>query len=281
MRTYLDCIPCFFNQALRAGRMAGLDEKKLKNLLDEVGTVMKGVSAEKTPPEIGMLIYEKVRDITGQYDPYKEVKENNISKCLDLYPLLKREVGNTEDSLLTAVRIAIAGNVIDFGPNREFDIEEEIETVLKKEFAIFDYDKFRHYLNKSDKILYIGDNAGEAVFDRVLIEEIKKPVIYVVREVPVINDVTRDDAMLAGIDRVARIESSGTSAPGTVIDTCSDEFMEIYREADFIISKGQGNYEGLSEEDRLIFFMLKLKCFVIAEDIGVSEGDIVLKGINI
>ncbi|HMA75747.1 MAG TPA: ARMT1-like domain-containing protein [Candidatus Krumholzibacteriaceae bacterium] len=281
MRTYLDCIPCFFSQALRAGRMAGLDEKKLKNLLDEVGTVMKGVSADKTPPEIGMLIYEKVREITGQYDPYKEIKRNNISKSLDLYPMLKREVGNAEDSLLTAIRIAIAGNVIDFGPDREFNIEEEIETVLKKDFAIFDYDKFRHYLNKSDKILYIGDNAGEAVFDRVLIEEINKPLIYVVREVPVINDATISDALQAGIDRVARIESSGTPAPGTVIDTCSDEFMEIYREADLIISKGQGNYEGLSEEDRLIFFMLKLKCFVIAEDIGVSEGDIVLKGINI
>lgn len=261
--------------------MAGLDEKKLKNLLDEVGTVMKGVSADKTPPEIGMLIYEKVREITGQYDPYKEIKRNNISKSLDLYPMLKREVGNAEDSLLTAIRIAIAGNVIDFGPDREFNIEEEIETVLKKDFAIFDYDKFRHYLNKSDKILYIGDNAGEAVFDRVLIEEINKPLVYVVREVPVINDATISDALQAGIDRVARIESSGTPAPGTVIDTCSDEFMEIYREADLIISKGQGNYEGLSGEDRLIFFMLKLKCFVIAEDIGVSEGDIVLKGINI
>jgi uncharacterized protein with ATP-grasp and redox domains len=171
--------------------------------------------------------------------------------------------------------------VIDLGVNKKFDIEEEIDVVLEKDFAIFDYEKFKHYLDKTDKILYIGDNAGESVFDRILIEEIKKPVIYVVREIPVINDVTREDAIQAGIDKVAPILSSGTSAPGTVLETCSSEFIELYRKSKFIISKGQGNYEGLSEEKGLIFFLLKAKCWVIADDIGVKEGDIVLKGINI
>ena len=281
MRTYLDCIPCFFNQALRAGRMVTGDEKKLKRLLDEVGTVLRDIPVENTPPETGMLIYEKISRITGEYDPYKEIKRKNISKILRLYPALKKEVEKSDDRLLTAIRLAIAGNVIDLGVNKKFDIEEEIDIVLKKDFAIFDYEKFKRYLDKTDEILYIGDNAGESVFDRILIEEIKKPVTYVVREIPVINDVTREDAINAGIDKVARILSSGTSAPGTVLKTCSSEFMEIYGRSKFIISKGQGNYEGLSEEKGLIFFLLKAKCWVIAADIGVKEGDIVLKGINI
>lgn len=281
MRTYLDCIPCFFNQALRAGRMVTGDEKKLKRLLDEVGRVLRDIPVENTPPETGMLIYEKISRITGEYDPYKEIKRKNISKILRLYPALKKEVEKSDDRLLTAIRLAIAGNVIDFGVNKKFDIEEEIDIVLKKDFAIFDYEKFKRYLDKTDEILYIGDNAGESVFDRILIEEIKKPVTYVVREIPVINDVTREDAINAGIDKVARILSSGTSAPGTVLKTCSSEFMEIYGRSKFIISKGQGNYEGLSEEKGLIFFLLKAKCWVIAADIGVKEGDIVLKGINI
>jgi len=281
MKTYLDCIPCFFNQALRAGRIATRDENKLKNLLDEIGTMLRDIPLESTPPETGMLIYEKVREITGEFDPYREIKKESTKKALALYPSLKNEVKKSNDKLLTAIRIAIAGNVIDFGVNRDFNIEEEIDEILKKDFAIFDYDKFKDYLNKTDEILYIGDNAGESVFDRILIEEMKKPVIYVVREIPVINDVTYEDAIQAGIDKVASILSSGTSAPGTVLETCNAEFKKVYKNSKFVIAKGQGNYEGLSDEKHPIFFLLKAKCWVIANDIGVNEGDIVLKGINI
>ncbi|MCD6169883.1 MAG: DUF89 family protein [Candidatus Latescibacteria bacterium] len=281
MRTYLDCIPCFFDQALRAGRIATGDENKLRNLLNEIGAMLRYIPLESSPPETAMLIYEKVREITGEFDPYKQIKKESTKKALALYSALKNEVERSNDKLLTAIRIAIAGNVIDFGVNRDFDIEEEIDEALKRDFAIFDYDKFRDCLDKTDKILYIGDNAGESVFDRILIEEMKKPVIYVVRKIPVINDVTFEDATEAGIDKVASILSSGTSAPGTVLRTCSTQFKRVYKDSKFIISKGQGNYEGLSDEKNPIFFLLKVKCWVIANDIGVNEGDIVLKGINI
>jgi uncharacterized protein with ATP-grasp and redox domains len=281
MRTYLDCIPCFFNQALRAGRIATGDETKLKMLLDEIGTMLSDIPLESTPPETGMRIYEKVREITGVFDPYKELKRESTEKALTLYPTLKSKIEKSNDKLLTAIRIAIAGNVIDFGVNRNFDIEEEIDMVLKQDFAIFDYDKFKHYSDKTNEILYIGDNAGESVFDRILIEEMKKPTIYVVRAMPVINDVTYEDAVQAGIDKVASILSSGTSAPGTVFETCNAEFKEIYKKSEFVISKGQGNYEGLSDESHPVFFLLKAKCRVIADDIGVNEGDIVLKGMNV
>lgn len=281
MKTYLDCIPCFFNQALRAGRIATDDEGKIKRILDEIGTALKDIPLESTPPETGRLIYKKVREITGNYDPYKEIKIENTHKALSLYHSLKQKVEQSDDSLLLAIRIAIAGNIIDFGVNRSFDIEKEIHEVLEKDFSIYDYQKFKECLGKANDILFIGDNAGESVFDRILIEELKKPTIYVVRDEPVINDVTYDDALQAGIDKVATIVSSGTNAPGTILTTCSNEFRKLYHDSKFVISKGQGNYEGLSDEKKPIFFMLKVKCYVIAKDIGVTEGDIVLKGINV
>ena len=201
--------------------------------------------------------------------------------ALKLLPSLKEKIEKSNDKLLTAIRIAIAGNVIDFGVDRSFDIEQEMNEVIKKDFAIFDYDKFKNYLDINNEILYIGDNVGESVFDRILIEEMKKSVRYVVRGVPVINDATYEDAELAGIDKVATILSSGTDAPGTILKTCNPEFINIFNNSKLIISKGQGNYEALSDEKRPIFFLLIVKCQVLANDIGVNKGDIILKGINI
>ena len=280
MKSCLDCIPCFFDQALRIGRMATNDEKKIKELLDEVGMMLKNIPLESTPPETGRLIQRKIREIIGNTDPYKDIKRENIQKSLRLYPRLKREVEKSNDRLLTAIRIAIAGNVIDLAPNKSFNVEEDLDEILRKDFAICDYGKFRQLLDKTDDILYIGDNAGESVFDKVLIEEMRKPVTYVVRGIPVINDVTYQDAIEAGIHKVASILSSGTDAAGTVLETCSVEFREVYGKSRFTVSKGQGNYEALSEENRPIFFLLKAKCRVIADDIGVNEDDIVLKGPN-
>ncbi|MFV9646403.1 MAG: damage-control phosphatase ARMT1 family protein [Desulfobacterales bacterium] len=277
MKTYLDCFPCFMEQALRAGRIATNDEKKIKRLLDEVGRMLSSIPLESTPPESGKVIYQKVSEITGIPDPYKKIKRESTEKALTLYPSLKDEVKKGKDTLLTAIRIAIAGNVIDFGANSNFNIEQEVYEILRKDFAICDYEKFKVQLNESSEILYIGDNAGECVFDRVLIEEMKKPVTYVVRDVPIINDATYEDAIQAGIDKVATIISSGTDAPGTILGTCNAEFKKIYDNAKFIISKGQGNYEALSNERRPIFFLLKVKCHVIANDIGVDKGDIILK----
>ena len=277
MKTYLDCFPCFLNQALRAGRIATDDEKKIKRLLDEVGMMLRDIPLESTPPESGRLIYHKVSEITGNLDPYKKIKSESTKKALSLYPSLKNQIERSKDRLLTAIRIAIAGNVIDFGANCDFDIENEIDESLIKDFAICDYNRFKDCLNETSEILYIGDNAGECVFDKILIEEMKKPVKYIVRDIPIINDATYEDAVQAGIDKVATILSSGTDAPGTILKTCSSEFKELYNNSKFIISKGQGNYEALSSERRSIFFLLKTKCYVIANDIGISEGDIVLK----
>ena len=268
------------SQALRAGRMATKDEKKIKELLDNVGCLIKDIPMENTPPETGDLIYQKVREITGVADPYQKTKESNIKEALALYPKLKQVINNSDNRLLTAIRIAIAGNVIDLGVGKEFNILEDVKKILVQEFAIFDFEEFSSQLKNAKSILYLGDNAGESVFDKILIEELNKPVTYVVRDVPVINDVTVEDAICSGLDNVAEIISSGSSAPGTILNLCSNTFLEKFNNADMIISKGQGNYEGLSNVDRSVFFLLKAKCNVIANNLDVRENDIVLKVIN-
>ncbi|MCK4357136.1 MAG: DUF89 family protein, partial [Candidatus Cloacimonetes bacterium] len=208
MKTYLDCLPCFMNQALRAGRIATNNEEKIKKLLDEVGLMIKDIPMEHTPPETGKIIYRKISEITNNNDPYKEIKEKNIEHALRLYPKLKQKVDESDDRLLTAIRLAVAGNVIDLGVDKEFNITEDVEKILHQEFAIFDYELFKQELRKAKEILYIGDNSGEAVFDKILIEEIGKPVTFVVREIPIINDITEKEALKIGINKVATIISS-------------------------------------------------------------------------
>lgn len=278
MNTYLDCLPCFLYQTLRAARIATNDESKIRRALDEIGMMIKDIPFESTPPETGRIIYRRISEITGIPDPYMRIKKESNEQALLLYPRLKERVEDSDDRLLTAIKIAIAGNIIDYGINRRLDLIKDTEETLDRDFAICNYNIFRERLNKAQEILYIGDNAGECVFDRILIEELKRPVIYVVRGAPVINDATYEDALQAGIDKVATIMPSGTDAPGTVLSTCSKEFLEIYDNSSFIISKGQGNYEALSSEDRPISFLLKAKCRVIAEKIGVKEGDVLLIG---
>lgn len=276
MKSYLDCYPCFFTQAIRTSRMITSDEKKIWQILNEVSLSLPEIHFGATPPEIGREVYRIISKRTGIKDPYRKIKEKYTRQALSLYPELKKLINSSEDRLMTAIRISIAGNIIDFGANFDFDLKKDVGTILSQDFSINHYREFCEALDKARKVLYLADNAGETVFDRFLIEEINKPVIYVVRAHPIINDATREDALLAGIDKVAEIVSSGCDAPGNILKFCSDEFLKIYRSADLIISKGQGNYEGLSDEDRPIFFLLKTKCHVIARDIGIDEGSIVL-----
>lgn len=276
MKTYLDCYPCFFSQTLKTSRMITSDERKVREILTEISLFLPNISFDATPPEIGREVYRIIAEMTGVYDPYKEIKERCTRQALSLYPELKKRVHSSKDRLMSAVRVAIAGNVIDFGANADFDLKSDVKTILSQDFAINNFREFCEAIDKAKKILYLADNAGETVFDRLLIEELPKPVIYVVREKPVINDAVREDAIAARIDEKAEIMSSGTDAPGTILNLCSEEFLKVYRSADLVISKGQGNYEGLSEEDKPIFFLLKAKCQVIARDIGVEYGDIIL-----
>jgi len=277
MKTHLDCIPCFISQALRAGKEISNDEIFLKSILDRICGMVKDFSLDKSTPEIADLIYSEIKIITKNMDPFSKKKKQNIEEALRFEPELKQIVENSDDKLLTAIRIAIAGNVIDLGANVNFDLRRDVNQILKQDFAIFHYEEFKEYLNQTEKILYIGDNAGESVFDKILIEQLGRPVIYAVRDEAVINDVTFDDAIASGLEKFSKIISSGCSAPSTLLERCSDEFLNEYHTSKLIISKGQGNYEGLSDTKDKVFFLLKAKCPVIADYLNVNINDIVLK----
>ncbi len=280
MKTYLDCIPCFMNQALRAGRLASSDERLHKAVLDFTANHIRHLDMEKSPAENGAAIYAKVRELSGIDDPYKAIKQESISEAKALYAELKERIRKSDNPLLTAVRIAIAGNIIDFGIDKKFDIHDDLNRILHQDFAISDFETFAEQLRQAGNILYLGDNAGESVFDKLLIETMNKPTVYATREVPVINDVVIQDAIDSGLNDVAKIISSGSPVPGIILPLCNKEFLEIFDTADMVISKGQGNYEGLSDAGRSVFFLLKAKCHVIAKDLNVKENDIVLKQIN-
>ncbi len=282
MKIYLDCIPCFLKQTIQAGRLVTEDEKLIRKMADEAALMIPEIPPESTPPEIGERIHRRIKEISGVDDPYRNVKGKNIEEALELYPEMERLVKESDDPLLAAVKAAIAGNIIDFGTGHDFNLTDDIRKLVNSDLGINHYSEFKAALSKAGNILYLGDNAGESVFDRLLIDQLKKPVTYVVREIPILNDVTFADAQASGLEEsVSGIISSGTTAPGVILSMCSEDFLKRFNEADMVISKGQGNYEGLSDVDRSVFFLLKAKCPVIAQDLGVEEGQTVLKGINL
>ncbi|MDD3733204.1 MAG: ARMT1-like domain-containing protein, partial [candidate division Zixibacteria bacterium] len=187
----------------------------------------------------------------------------------------------SQKPLETAVRLAIAGNIIDFGPNSRLvdtQVSEAIEHSLSAPLDTEELETFKKSLNTSSVILYLGDNAGEIVFDRLLIEQLPlDKITFVVKGYPVINDATMSDAIATGLTELVRVIDNGHDAPGTIIDQCSDEFKKIYARADLVIAKGQGNYETLSNEDKNIFFLLKAKCPIIARHLAVELGSIVIR----
>jgi len=284
MRTYLECIPCFLKQAIEMARLVSGDEIVHKKIIDEVARVIPDFSLGCTPSEMARMIHKVMEKQMGEKDFYKKIKEQSNQMALALYPKLKEKVNKSKDRLLTAVEIAIAGNVIDYAAKNTLNIEEEIERLFRADFSdigktIFDYENFKDELHKAKQVLYLADNAGEVVFDRVLIEEIpeEKEVIYAVREKPVINDALIEDALVCGIDKRAKVMSSGVDAPGTILKYCSQEFVQLFKDADMVISKGQGNYEALNDEKREIFFLFRAKCPVIAQHADVNVGDVVLR----
>lgn len=280
MKTFLDCLPCFLKQALKAGRVATSDEQIIKEILDKVGDSIKDIPLENTPPETGGLIYKIVSDITGIKDPYHKIKQENIAHALEIFPEYHNKVISLKDRkerLALAVSIACAGNVIDLGVDRVFDLRKDIDEAIKVDFKIWDFALFYEKLNTAKTILYIGDNSGEAVFDRILLEQLDCQVIFATRGIPVLNDITLNEAHQIGLHKFAKVISSGVTTPGAITKLCNAEFRDIFHNADIIIAKGQGNYEALSTENRDIFFLLKAKCPVIAQDAGVEVEDFIFE----
>lgn len=189
------------------------------------------------------------------------------------------QITNSKNPFNTALRLAVAGNIIDFGPTHQFDVSGTIQRVMESDFAFDHSEKLKLEIEKAKSILYLGDNCGEVVLDKLFLETINHPNVYfAVRERPVLNDVTKKEAVEVGIDKVAKIITNGDDAPSTLLHRVSKDFLEIYHSVDLIISKGMGNYEGLMyETDPRLYFLLMIKCQVIGDKIGAQKGDFIVK----
>ena len=276
MRIYPECYPCFLRQAYNTLKLLAQDEEVQEALIKEIMGKLAQYKGEDPPPKVSQIVYGTIAQRLGVADPYKEKKLECNRMALELYPHLKEMVMMSPDPLFMAVKVAIAGNIIDFGVGRTFELET-LEVLEKLDLAVNHYAYFYEDLERARRILYIGDNAGEIVFDRVLIEEMKgKEVIFAVRSAPIINDVTLEDAKEVGIDRVARVIESGSRVPGTLLEESTPEFKDLFFNADMVISKGQGNFETLDGAPRPVYFLLRAKCDVVAQLLEVEVGDILL-----
>lgn len=229
-------------------------------------------------PEFSRKLHLLFRKYTKNHDPYKRIKEDSNRLVMSLYHDLKNRVLSSSDPFDTALRLSIAGNIMDYALNDSFDLLATIEKVERTDFALNHSPKLKERIRSSGTILYLGDNAGEIVFDRLFIETIDHPgIIYAVRSGPVINDVTIKDAEYTGMTSLVKVISTGYDAPSVIPERSGDEFRKYFDNADIIISKGQGNLEGLyTRGDDRIFFLLMAKCSVIADLLKVNTGSFVV-----
>lgn len=225
--------------------------------------------------EIHRLVKRKLNNI----DPYLNEKKHANDLLLNSYDNWAKLVNDSKKPYYEALKLAVAGNIIDYGAHSvPADIESQIFTLLKQGFAIDESKELFTKINEAKSILYLGDNAGEIIFDKLFIQTIQHPnITFAVRGEPVLNDVTMKDAELTGITKICTVISNGNDAPSTVLDQCSDEFKEVFNNVDLIISKGQGNFEGLMDSgNSKIFFLLIAKCDIMANELGVKKGDLVV-----
>ena len=283
MRTYLDCYPCFLRQALASLRLITTRETEQKRVLDQVMQALPTLPLEYSPPRIAKTVYGIIARETGVEDPYREIKAASNHQALAVLPELVKIIQQKANSLRAAAALAISGNLIDFGVQHEgFQLSEGLNGQFPDHFDLDDFPTFEKQLMKITKLLYIGDNAGEIVADKIFISRIKSTyprleVGFAVRAVPIINDVTVVDAKQVNMGEVAKIINSGSRAPALLEDEMSPEMLDWFQQATMIIAKGQGNYESLSQSKKDIFFLLQCKCPVVADDLGVKVGSSIFK----
>jgi uncharacterized protein with ATP-grasp and redox domains len=274
------CQECLHAQSVRLSTRLIPDPLERTRLIEEIGAMIDKAMEAETIWGLHRDVYAKLYAAAGNPDPFLEIKRRSTQETLALYPSLKERVAHARDPLYRAVRYAIAGNVIDFALPHQIDLNNELAAASERPLAINHLGQLRQQLAHADNLLYLGDNAGETVLDRLLIETIGLPTTYIVRGAPVINDATLDDAQQAGLQEVATLLSSGSRHAGTVLEDCSPEVQGLFARASVIISKGMGNFESLLDQSGPIFFLLKVKCNVVANHLQANVGDSILLAAN-
>jgi len=278
MRTYLECLPCLLRQAVEAARMATDDGQLRHRVVKAVLRELQHCSLEARPVDIAPRVHALVRDITGCKDPYREVKADSNRAALQAYPKAAELTAAAPDPLLAAAKLAAAGNIADSAVGSVFDFGAAVERALSCDFSLDCYSALRSALAGADEVLYLADNAGEIVFDRLLLERLlPRRITVAVKGQPLLNDATLDDADGLGLREFAAVISTGDGWPRPDLAQASDALRSAFKEADVIIAKGQANYEALSESNDGVFFLLVVKCEAVARDLDAAVGDLVLK----
>ncbi len=279
MKTEFECIPCAVNSYLRLCETGVVKEELREEILRKLLLLLSETSYELSPPALGREIHRMLRRELNNPDPYKAIKERFNKQIMDLVPELEKKITDSDDSFNTALRLAIAGNVIDFGAKYQYNILEAISQILDKKLAVDHSEILREALSKADSLMYIGDNCGEIVMDKLFLQQMDVAKKYfVVRGAPIINDVTIEDASFVQMEQVADVITTGDDSPGVAWDTSSKEFKDLFGKVDVVISKGQGNLEGLIEIPHPnIYFLFVTKCELIGERMGTTKGDYVVR----
>ena len=280
MKAVSECCYCYLRQAHTSLSLVLKDEKKILAYLKRLFPLIESFSLNKTPCEYSTLVLKEVNRLLGVSDPYLEEKKMCNVLALEWEGHLRRLIHSSREALRTAIKLSVVGNVIDLGIKEQFDIKKTIEQILSQGFTIDDSDIMIQKV-KSDSnqnILIIGDNAGEILFDKILVEELLKHtphVVYVVKSGPVLNDALLEDAKAVGMIGICKIIETGNDWAGLIEEKCSEDMKEHLRKADMIIAKGQANYETLTETSYPVFYTLKAKCIPVANHLGVKVGDLV------
>ncbi len=277
-----ECYLCIYRQVFKLADKFCKEEKCASKILREGAKILSKYDINVTPPEIAREEYGKISEILGIEDLFEKEKKESIKEALKFKPLLKLRLLESENPLYDACKIAVVGNVIDLGVHQSYDLKREIENIFEIEFKRNDFDEFKLRVSDSESICYLADNAGENIFDELLIEEIKNinpdvKVYYVVRCKSVINDVTIKDLIGLEIFELAEVVDSGVDTPGFHLKFANEVSKKIFFDADMVISKGMGNFECLFDEcGREVFYLFKVKCDVVARASGAEVGDYML-----
>ncbi|NLB55210.1 MAG: DUF89 family protein [Lentisphaerae bacterium] len=284
MKTAIECIPCFVRQASEAVELCGIPHEKREKLLRKLLRQLSDSSWDALPAEVSQKIQRTIFEDTGLVDPYKKVKDQMNEMALGLLPELRKAIALQANPQEAALRISLTGNLLDSGAQNRLD-HNTMPAYLKQVWdapLAGDSQLLFDTAELSENILFLADNAGEIVFDKLLLEVLPLAQVTVaVRGKPVINDVTYEDAEKVGITQLAPVISNGSGAPGTILEECTDEFKDYFEKADLIISKGQGNFETLHSTHKRIFFLLTVKCPMIAEAIGAPVGTMTVAARNL
>lgn len=279
MRATLDCISCYVRHAVDLSRMVTTDPERQWQIVHEALERATRIDFAAPPPALARELHQRVRELCGVADPYRRVKDESTQFALELLPALRHEVANAADPFETVVRLVIAGNVIDFGTNRDLRLDQVhgiLAEALHQPLDRAAVARLKQAMDEAPHILYLGDNCGEIVFDRLLVERYREKITFAVRGGPILNDATREDAIAAGLTDLVPVIDTGDAAPGVLLEHCSATFREAFAAAPLIIAKGQGNFETLGSSPRPIIFLLKAKCQVVARDLGVDLGGLVV-----